>query len=334
MTELTVRRQNRRTHYAYSPLIAQPKLRARAFAGARNAERMAQNWAWFVVALLICGAIVHRAHQQTPGCLEASRLLEVENTLYSKLERALVPMRQENTALRAELAALRAAAPVAAARAATPRRDALPVSVAAPALERAPALARTPAPLPEPPAEVPPPRRRLSPEEASRVCRAAAQRRGAKALKHKAELFGPGQVAKAMAACEAGQRAARTVPPPAVPPLLLLPPPEETGQRYLLLDRAFCHGLGHEALVYNVALRLASRLRLTLVHVPLLSHKAHGPTAATLPPRTLTHTPAAAPAPAPARHRPRARRTATTPSCAARRRRRRRCSAWAARPRP
>ena len=80
---------------------------------------MAQNWAWFAVALLICGAIVHRAHQQTPGCLEASGLLEVENTLYSKLERALVPMRQENTALRAELAALRAAAPVAAARAAT-----------------------------------------------------------------------------------------------------------------------------------------------------------------------------------------------------------------------
>ena len=286
---------------------------------------MAQNWAWFVVALLICGAMVHRAHQQTPGCLEASRLLEVENTLYSKLERALVPMRQENTALRAELAALRAAAPVAA----TPRRDALPVSV-----ERAPALARTPAPLPEPPAEVPPPRRRLSPEEASRVCRAAAQRRGAKALKHKAELFGPGQVAKAMAACEAGQRAARPVPPPAVPPLLLLPPPEESGQRYLLLDRAFCHGLGHEALVYNVALRLASRLRLTLVHVPLLSHKAPGPTAATLPPATLTCTPAAAPAPAPARRCPRARRTATTPSCAARRRRRRRCSAWAARPRP
>ena len=295
---------------------------------------MAQNWAWFVVALLICGAIVHRVHQQTPGCLEASRLLEVENTLYSKLERALVPMRQENTALRAELAALRAAAPVAAARAATPRRGALPVSVAAPALERAPALARTPAPLPEPPAEVPPPRRRLSPEEASRVCRAAAQRRGAKALKHKAELFGPGQVAKAMAACEAGQRAARTVPPPAVPPLLLLPPPEESGQRYLLLDRAFCHGLGHEALVYNVALRLASRLRLTLVHVPLLSHKAPGPTAATLLPPTLTRTPAAAPAPAPARRCPRARRTATTPSCVARRRRRRRCSAWAARPRP
>ena len=63
----------------------------------------------------------------------------------------------------------------------------------------------------------------------------------------------------------------------AVPPLLLLPPPEETGQRYLLVDRAFCHGLGHEALVYNVALRLASRLQLTLVHVPLLSHKARGP---------------------------------------------------------
>ena len=244
---------------------------------------MAQNWAWLVMALLICGAIVHRAHQQTPGCLEASRLLEVENTLYSKLERALVPMKQENTALRAELAALRAAAPVAAARAVPPGRGALPVSVAVPALERAPALARTPAPLPEPPAEVPPPRRRLSPEEASRVCRAAAQRRGAKALKHKAELFGPGQVAKAMAACEAGQRAARTVLPPAAPPLLVLPPPEETGQRYLLLDRAFCHGLGHEALVYNVALRLASRLGLTLVHVPLLSHKAHGPTASTPP---------------------------------------------------
>ena len=67
------------------------KLRARAFAGAQGG--MAQNWAWFVVALLICGAIVHRVHQQTPGCLEASRLLEVENTLYSKLERALVPMR-------------------------------------------------------------------------------------------------------------------------------------------------------------------------------------------------------------------------------------------------
>ena len=86
-----------------------------------------------------------------------------------------------------------------------------------------------------------------------------------------------------MAACEAGQRAARTVLPPAAPPLLVLPPPEETGQRYLLLDRAFCHGLGHEALVYNVALRLASRLGLTLVHVPLLSHKAHGPTASTPP---------------------------------------------------
>ena len=28
--------------------------------------------------------------------------------------------------------------------------------------------------------------------------------------------------------------------------------------------------------MYNVALRLASRLRLTLVHVPLLSHKFHG----------------------------------------------------------
>ena len=85
---------------------------------------MAQNWAWLVMALLICGAIVHRAHQQTPGCLEASRLLQVENTLYSKLERALVPMRQENTALRAELAALRAAAPIAAARAVPPGRGA------------------------------------------------------------------------------------------------------------------------------------------------------------------------------------------------------------------
>ena len=234
---------------------------------------MAQKWAWFVVALLICGAIVHRAHQQTPGCLVASKLLEVENTLYSTLERALVPMREENTALRAELAALRAAAPVAALRAATPRRSALPVSVAVPA------LARAPAPLPELPAEMLPPPRRLSPEEAFRVCRVAAKRRGAKALKHQAELLDPRQVDKATAACEAarapGQRQARTVV--AVPPLLLLPPPEETGQRYLLVDRAFCHGLGHEALVYNVALRLASRLQLTLVHVPLLSHKARGP---------------------------------------------------------
>jgi hypothetical protein len=234
---------------------------------------MAQNWAWCVVALLICGAIVHRAHQETPGCLVASRVLEVENTLYSTLERALGPMREENTALRAELAALRAAAPVAALRAATPRRGAVPVSVAVPA------LARAPTPRPEPPAEMPPPpRRSLSPEEAFRVCRVAAKRRGAKALKHQAELLDPRQVAKAMAACEVarapGQRQAS--PPVAVPPVLVLPPPEETGQRYLLVDRSFCHGLGHEALVYNVGLRLASRLKLTLVHVPLLSHKAHG----------------------------------------------------------
>ena len=247
-------------------------------------EQMAQNWAWFVVALLICSAIVHRAHQQTPGCLVASKLLDVENTLYSTLERALVPMREENTALRAELAALRAAAPVAALRAATPKRSVLPVSVAVPAL----VAARAPTPRQEAggyelpratsAAAAAASRRRLSPEEAFRVCRVAAKRRGAKALKHQAELLDPRQVDKATAACEAarapGPSQARTMV--AAPPLLLLPPPEETGQRYLLVDRAFCHGLGHEALVYNVALRLASRLKLTLVHVPLLSHKAHG----------------------------------------------------------
>ena len=230
-----------------------------------------QNWAWLVVALLICGVIIHRTHQQTPGCLVASRLLEVENTLYSTLEQALVPMREENTALRAELAALRAAAPVAALRAAIPDRGPLPVSVAVPA------LARPPTPRPEPPPKMQPPRR-LSPEEAVRACRVAAKRRGAKELKHQAVLLDRNQVVKASAACEAarapGQSQAMTVV--AVPPLLLLPPPEETGQRYLLVDRAFCHGLGHEALVYNVALRLASRLKLTLVHAPLLGHKAHG----------------------------------------------------------
>ncbi|KAL1524606.1 hypothetical protein AB1Y20_019495 [Prymnesium parvum] len=50
----------------------------------------------------------------------------------------------------------------------------------------------------------------------------------------------------------------------------------QAGRRYLVLDRSFTHGLGHEILVYNLGLRVARALNLTWVHVPLLSHAERG----------------------------------------------------------
>ena len=122
----------------------------------------------------------------------ASKLLEVENTLYSTLERALGPMREENAHLRAELAALKTA---------PTRHVAAPVSVAVPTL-----AARAPAPRPEPPPEMQPPAASLSSrEEAVRACRTAARQRGAKALKHQAALLDRKQADQATAACEAAR---------------------------------------------------------------------------------------------------------------------------------
>ena len=56
-----------------------------------------------------------------------------------------------------------------------------------------------------------------------------------------------------------------------------LPAPVHAPSRgYLLVERDFCHGLGHEVLVYNSGVRLARLLGLVHVHTPLLSQKERG----------------------------------------------------------
>ena len=57
---------------------------------------------------------------------------------------------------------------------------------------------------------------------------------------------------------------------------LALPDPAVSGHRYLAFERSFAHGLGHELLVYNLGVRLAAELNLTLLHSPLLSSSERG----------------------------------------------------------
>ena len=106
--------------------------------------------------------------------------------------------------------------------------------------------------------------------------KAACQRRalaaGAHTLKHKAEpadVARRGSFAASCAAAVAHLEGSRAEPLEAY---RRIPQPRESDSRFLLVDRSFTHGLGHEVLVYNVALRMALDLNLTLVHLPLLSH--------------------------------------------------------------
>ena len=55
-------------------------------------------------------------------------------------------------------------------------------------------------------------------------------------------------------------------------PRFSLPSPATTGGRYLRFDRSFAHGLGHEALVHNLGVRVARALNLTLLFEPLPLH--------------------------------------------------------------
>ena len=90
----------------------------------------------------------------------------------------------------------------------------------------------------------------------------------------------PSRAADPAAADPAAADAASGLPAP-LPPAFSeqsprVPSPRQSGGRYLRVDRSFAHGLGHEVLVYNLAVRLAIATNLTLLHEPLLSSTERG----------------------------------------------------------
>ena len=117
---------------------------------------------------------------------------------------------------------------------------------------------------------------------ATLACHRRAIAFGADALSHRVQPLSIQRrldfVARAAAAAAAAATVTNDGPRPgAVERLrLALPNPEASGHRYLAFERSFAHGLGHELLVYNLGVRLAAELNLTLLHSPLLTSSERG----------------------------------------------------------
>ena len=111
-------------------------------------------------------------------------------------------------------------------------------------------------------------------------CHQWAISQGAHALNHKADPLSEDGRRRFASACVAAAAkrggGGEGTRPQLLQQITSLPSATQSGSRYLLFDRKFAHGLGHEALVLNLGIRIASALNLTFVFEPLLSSSERG----------------------------------------------------------